>query len=51
MYTREKSERWGLYDNPGRMVIHPSSSLEDLSADRVIDAVDAVWESAVSRRG
>ena len=51
MYTSGKSERWGLYDNPGRMVIHPASSLEDLPADRVIDAVDAVWASAVSRRG
>ncbi len=51
MYTSGKSERWGLYDNPGRMVIHPASSLEELPADRVIEAVDAVWESAVSRRG
>ena len=51
MYSSEKSERWGLYDNPGRMVIHPASSLEGLSAERVIDAVDEVWESALSRRG
>ncbi len=51
MYTSGKSERWGLYDNPGRMVIQQGSSLEGLPADRVIDAVDAVWESAVSRRG
>jgi ADP-heptose:LPS heptosyltransferase len=50
MYTSEKSERWGLYDNPGQMVIHPGSSLEGLSAERVIAAVDAAWE-AVSRRG
>jgi ADP-heptose:LPS heptosyltransferase len=50
MYTSEKSERWGLYDNPGRMVIHPGSSLEGLSAERVVDAVDGAW-TAVSRRG
>ena len=50
MYSNEKSERWGLYENAGRMVIHPAASLEGLSADRVIDAVDAVWDSALSRR-
>ncbi len=49
MYTSEKSERWGLYDNPGQMVIQPGSSLEGLPAQRVSDAVDVVWESAVSR--
>jgi ADP-heptose:LPS heptosyltransferase len=51
MYSSEKSERWGLYDNPGRMVVHPAASLEGLPVDRVIDAVDAVWASALSRRG
>jgi hypothetical protein len=51
MYSNEKSERWGLYENAGRMVIHPSASLEALTADRVIDAVDAVWETTLSRRG
>ncbi|HEV8449688.1 MAG TPA: glycosyltransferase family 9 protein [Gemmatimonadaceae bacterium] len=51
MYSNEKSERWGLYDNPGRMVIHPASSLEGLAVDRVINAVDAVWEATLSRRG
>src|SRR5262249_6006920 len=51
MYTSEKSERWGLYEDPGRMVVQPGSSLEGLSAERVSDAVDEVWESAVSRRG
>jgi len=51
MYSSGKSERWGLYENPGQMVIHPAESLADLSAFRVIDAVDAVWESALNRRG
>jgi ADP-heptose:LPS heptosyltransferase len=51
MYSNEKSERWGLYENPGLMVIHPASSLESLGADRVIDAVDAVWDATLSRRG
>jgi ADP-heptose:LPS heptosyltransferase len=51
MYSNEKSERWGLYENAGRMVIHPSASLEGLSAGRVIDAIDQVWASALSRRG
>jgi ADP-heptose:LPS heptosyltransferase len=51
MYSSEKSERWGLYDNPGRMVIQPGPSLEGLSVDRVIDAVDDVWASTLSRRG
>ena len=49
MYSNEKSERWGLYENAGRMVIHPAASLEGLSADRVIDAIDMVWRSAVKR--
>jgi len=51
IYSSEKSERWGLYDNPGRMVIHPGPSLEGLQVGPVVDAVDAVWTSAVSRRG
>jgi ADP-heptose:LPS heptosyltransferase len=50
MYSHEKSARWGLYENAGRMVIHPASSLEGLQAEPVIDAVDAVWETVVSRR-
>ena len=50
MYSHEKSERWGLYENPGRMVIHPASSLEGLQVEPVIEAVDAVWDTAVSRR-
>lgn len=49
LYSSEKSERWGLYDNPGRMVIHPGSSLDGLDAGPVIDAVDDVWEAALSR--
>jgi hypothetical protein len=31
------------------MVIHPAASLEGLSADPVIDAIDMVWSSAVNR--
>ena len=50
MYSHEKSERWGLYENPGRMVVHPGSSLDGLQVEPVIEAVDAVWETAVSRR-
>jgi ADP-heptose:LPS heptosyltransferase len=51
LYLADKSERWGLYDNPGRMVVHPGTSLDGLAVEPVINAVDAVLDSTVSRRG
>jgi ADP-heptose:LPS heptosyltransferase len=50
MYLRGTAERWALYDTPGESVEHPESTLETLSVQRMLGAVDAVWsESRVSR--
>lgn len=51
MYLRGTSERWGLYGTVGESVEHPESTLDTLAADRMLRAVDAVWnEAMVSRR-
>ena len=51
MYLRGTSERWGLYGTLGESVEHPESTLDTLGVDRMLNAVDAVWnETIVSRR-
>lgn len=51
MYLRGTSERWGLYGTLGESVEHPESTLDTLGVDRMLHAVDAVWnEAMVSRR-
>ena len=50
MYVRGKAERWGLYDTPGESVEHPETTLETLSVQRMLRAVDAAWsDSPVSQ--
>ncbi|HEY5061090.1 MAG TPA: glycosyltransferase family 9 protein [Gemmatimonadaceae bacterium] len=50
MYVRGTAERWALYDTPGESVEHPESTLDTLSVERMLRAVDAVWsDSRVSR--
>jgi ADP-heptose:LPS heptosyltransferase len=51
IYVSNKAERWGLYGTVGENVQHPAPTMDGLSADRVIRAVDAVWESAAITRG
>jgi ADP-heptose:LPS heptosyltransferase len=52
LFVRDKAERWGLYGTQGENVTHPEPTMTGLSAERVISAVDKVWEQAVvSRRG
>jgi ADP-heptose:LPS heptosyltransferase len=52
MYVRGSAERWGLYGTAGESVEHPAPTLQSLSIERMIAAVDAVWDAAiVSRRG
>ena len=50
MHYRGKAEQWGLYGTPGESVEHSDSTLRTLSVDRMLRAVDAVWDAApVSR--
>ena len=42
MYIRGTTERWALYDSPGESVEHPAATLEDLSVERMVSAVDKV---------
>lgn len=52
MYLKGTSERWGLYGTTGISVEHPERNLDTLAAERMIEAVDAVWREAfVSRAG
>ena len=50
MYTRGKSEQWGLYQTPGENVEHPENTLSTLSVDRMLRAVDAAWDAAAVSR-
>ncbi len=50
MYVAGSAERWGLYGVAGESVEHPAATLETLTAERMIAAVDAVWSSAVVSR-
>jgi ADP-heptose:LPS heptosyltransferase len=52
MYVCGSVERWGLYDTAGESVEHSAPTLESLPVERMLRAVDAVWnESVVSSRG
>lgn len=51
MYVRGTSQRWGVYGQVGANVEQDDTTLDRLSAERVIQAVDAVWNArVVSRR-
>jgi ADP-heptose:LPS heptosyltransferase len=51
IYVSNKAERWGLYGTVGENVQHPAPTMHGLTADRVIRAVDAVWENSAISRG
>jgi ADP-heptose:LPS heptosyltransferase len=52
MYVAGSAERWGLYGTAGESVEHPEPTLATLSVERMLGAVDRVWNDAVvSRRG
>ncbi|HVX41454.1 MAG TPA: glycosyltransferase family 9 protein [Gemmatimonadaceae bacterium] len=52
MYLEGTSERWGLYGTTGLSVEHPGRNLDTLTVERMLEAVDAVWDAAfVSPRG
>ena len=42
MYIRGTTERWGLYDAPGESVEHPATTLDELSVETMVKAVDSV---------
>jgi ADP-heptose:LPS heptosyltransferase len=50
MHARGKAEQWGVYDTIGESVEHPDTTLRTLSPDRMVRAVDAVWDAAVVSR-
>jgi ADP-heptose:LPS heptosyltransferase len=50
MYVRGKAEQWALYDTVGESVEHSDSTLRTLPLDRMLRAVDAVWDSAAVSR-
>lgn len=51
MYVRGSAERWGLYQVRGESVEHPEPTLDTLTAERMIRAVDAVWDATMLRFG
>ena len=46
MYVLGSAERWGLYGTTGESVEHSEPTLATLSVNRVLRAVDAVWDEA-----
>jgi ADP-heptose:LPS heptosyltransferase len=50
MYVRGTSERWGLYGTIGESIEHPEGTLETLSVERVLQAVDAVFPGEIPVR-
>lgn len=50
MYIRGTTERWALYDSPGESVEHPAATLDELSVERMVRAVDAVLTANGERR-
>jgi ADP-heptose:LPS heptosyltransferase len=51
LYLRGTAERWGLYDGVGASFEHSAATLDDLSVEAVLPAIDSVWEArVVSRR-
>jgi ADP-heptose:LPS heptosyltransferase len=51
LYTRGKSERWGLYGTIGRNIEHSEPTLATLPVDRVSEAIDSVLASSLVTRG
>ena len=47
IFVGDKAERWGLYDNAGENVQHTGPTLATLGVDRVLSAIDRVWNDAV----
>ncbi len=47
MYVRGSAERWGLYGTIGESVEHPEPTLATLGVERMLRAVDAVWNEAI----
>jgi ADP-heptose:LPS heptosyltransferase len=50
MYLRGTSERWGLYGTAGESVEHPETNLDTLTVNRMLAAVDAVWNATPVNR-
>jgi ADP-heptose:LPS heptosyltransferase len=50
MYRFGTRTRWALYDAPGESIEHTERNLDDLGLDRVLPAIDRVWQDVVSRR-
>ncbi|HTE46502.1 MAG TPA: glycosyltransferase family 9 protein [Gemmatimonadaceae bacterium] len=50
IFVNDKAERWGLYGTSGENVQHPAPTMATLGVDRVIEAVDRVWNAAVLSR-
>ena len=51
MYVGGSVERWGLFDTIGESVEHSEPTLETLSVERILPAIDAVWSEAIVNRG
>jgi ADP-heptose:LPS heptosyltransferase len=51
IYGRGKRADWALYGTRGISVEHTATELAGLSVERVLEAVDAVWNDAVVSRG
>jgi ADP-heptose:LPS heptosyltransferase len=50
LYVKGKRERWGLYGAPGESVEHSERDLSGLPLDRVLRAVDSVWDASIVSR-
>ena len=51
MYVGGTAERWGLYEGVGASFEHTAATLDDLSVEALLPAIDWVWtERVVSRR-
>ncbi len=49
MFTRGKGEQWGLYQTPGTTIEHPDETLDTLSDDVVLAAVDDLLDRGLER--
>ena len=50
IFLSDKVERWGLYGTAGENVQHSGPTLATLGVDRVLAAIDRVWNHAVLSR-
>ena len=48
MYLRGKRDLWRLYDTPSESIEHSGETLADLPVERVLGAVDRVWNAAMA---